>query len=179
MPKNIELKAKLAEIDFARRAAQRVGAKPQGVLEQIDTYFCVPRGRLKLRHTTPGESELIQYERPNRTDARPCRYRRVPVADASAIHDLLETALGIVSVVRKRRELWLLDNVRIHFDHVEGLGEFIEFEAIIGPDHLDETCHRQVEELTAAFGLAVVDLVAASYGDLIQDAGLSECQPEA
>lgn len=167
MPQNIELKAKLADIDFARQAARNAGAKPHGIWEQTDTYFRVLHGRLKLRQTTPGESELIQYDRPNRTESRRCRYRRAPVADAAALRDLLESALGVASIVRKRRELWLLDNVRIHLDQVEGLGNFIEFEANDNSSHSDEVCRQQVEELTAAFALSAVDLIATSYGELL------------
>jgi hypothetical protein len=48
MRRNIELKARCPNLAAARAAALRVGATPVGVLEQLDTYFRVPHGRLKL-----------------------------------------------------------------------------------------------------------------------------------
>lgn len=56
MRRNVEVKARLRARAAARDAAQRLGeaAQAQGqgrVLAQADTFFRVPRGRLKLRRT--------------------------------------------------------------------------------------------------------------------------------
>ena len=39
--------------------------------------------------------------------------------------------LGAQGCVRKRREVWLYRNARIHLDTVEGLGQFIEIEVVV------------------------------------------------
>jgi len=168
MPQNIELKARLADIDFARQAARNAGATEHGVLIQTDTYFRASRGRLKLREIAGHTAELIFYERSNRVEARRSRYRRIEAPEPAALREMLEMALGVLSIVRKRRELWLLDNVRIHLDDVEGLGTFFELEAILDAKHDEEMCHRQIEELSMAFAISATDLVAGSYGELVK-----------
>lgn len=166
MPQNIELKARLSDLVAARHTAARVGAAHHGVLEQTDTYFRVPHGRLKLRQFRSGPAELIYYERRNADAPRPSTYERTPISDPAALCLVLEQALGIVTVVSKRRELWLLDNVRIHLDEVAGLGQFLEFEAIVDARHTAVIGQDQVEKLAGAFALTRTDLVAESYCDM-------------
>src|SRR5207249_9546222 len=44
----------------------------------------------------------------------------------------------------------LLDNVRIHLDEVDGLGRFLELEAVVDAAHDEAACRRRVVEITAA-----------------------------
>ena len=55
----------------------------------------------------------------------------MPVADAAGTKRLLGRMLGPRACVRKRREVWLYENARIHLDTVEGLGRFIEIEVVV------------------------------------------------
>ena len=79
--------------------------------------------------------------------------------------ELLAAALGEVACVRKRRELWLHKNARIHLDQVDGLGRFLEVEVVITQGI------RQAQTLMRALltGLAVEPdtLVAHSYAELV------------
>lgn len=50
MRRNVEVKARLRDRAAARSAAERRGG-PGRALAQTDTFFRVPRGRLKLRRT--------------------------------------------------------------------------------------------------------------------------------
>ena len=61
--------------------------------------------------------------------------------------------------------LW--DNVRLHFDDVEGLGTFLELEAVVDERHDDAVCRRQVATLMDALGLGEDDLIRASYAELL------------
>jgi adenylate cyclase class IV len=63
--RNIELKARCPDLNAAREAARRLGAEFAGTLEQRDTYFVVPHGRLKLRQTAGHGAELVAYARAN------------------------------------------------------------------------------------------------------------------
>ena len=56
-----------------------------------------------------------------------------PVAAPDELAEALDAALGTVVVVSKRRRLFLWEGVRIHLDEVDGLGSFVEFEAVL-PD---------------------------------------------
>lgn len=163
--RNIELKAKCSDLAAARDAALNLGAEAAGVLEQTDTYFRANDGRLKLRETTGKPAELIWYLRADHADARGSDYRLVPVPDPQNLKAALSAALGVRGIVKKRRELLMWHNVRIHLDNVENLGTFLELEAVL-TDPSDETTSRQrIETLTRALRIADGDRIATSYSD--------------
>ncbi len=162
---NVEYKAELRDMAMARAACQAVGASFIAVLRQTDTYFRVPSGRLKRREC-PGEpTEWIFYDR--RDEARPRLSCFTIYTDSQARERFGVSPLPELVVVRKRRELHLLENVRIHLDEVEGLGQFIEFEALVSPGFPVAKCHASVDRLRAAFGPALGEPLSVSYADLL------------
>ena len=165
--RNIELKARCPDLAAARVAAEGLGARRVGLLRQRDTYFIVPRGRLKLRETDGQGAELIAYARADDVAARASDYSLVPVPDPAALRAALEMALGVRGEVVKERELWMWRNVRIHLDQVRGLGEFLEFEAVTGEGEADDVGHERVARLREALGVKDEDRVARSYSDLM------------
>jgi predicted adenylyl cyclase CyaB len=167
MKQNVELKARLSDLDKARTIAARLAHSPVQVLRQVDTYFVCATGRLKLRELNGATAELIAYDRPDETNARTSGYRILSLTDAAAAKELLAAALGVLVIVEKTRELYLHDNVRIHLDQVVGLGAFLEFEAVLTSPADAERGHRQVQELATAFALRDEDLVPGSYSDLL------------
>jgi len=78
----------------------------------------------------------------------------------------LSAALGVRAIVDKRREIFMYENVRIHLDEVQGLGQFLEFEAVLGPEESPEAGHVKVDFLSRQFGIDASDLVPISYGDM-------------
>jgi homotetrameric cytidine deaminase len=167
--RNIELKARDPQPGRTLELALALGAEDQGEIAQRDTYFARARGRLKLREQTPGESELIQYRRADAPGARESEYRRVPVADAAALREALDATLGTLVVVEKRRRLLLSDGVRIHLDDVQGLGAFVELEAVAEPGSDLAAEHDKVAHLRGALEIADDRLVHQSYSDLLLD----------
>jgi predicted adenylyl cyclase CyaB len=166
MPRNIELKARVASLDAVRSTAQKLATRQLGLVHQIDTYFHVPRGRLKLRQIDGQPAQLISYHRSDAAQARASDYRIAPVADAEVLKQALAAFRGIQVVVDKTREVFLYHNVRIHLDQVQGLGTFLEFESVLS-DEVDDTAgHAQVEWLCGQFGIAPSDVVPQSYSDL-------------
>jgi len=164
--RNLELKARCNDIDAARDAARSAGALHQGLLIQTDTYFHCPNGRLKLRHIEPDKAELIWYSRPDSPQIRGSDYILTPIPDPASALAALSTALGVRGIIHKRRELWLLDNLRIHLDEVDGLGQFIEFEAVISHDRNESAAPSQIRDLCLAMKIFEKDLVSGSYSDL-------------
>jgi len=71
-------------------------------------------------------------------------------------------------VVEKRREIFLVDNVRIHLDEVVGLGPFLEFEAVLGPEVDDAQGRVQVDRLAEAFAVRPADLQRCSYAEMLK-----------
>src|SRR4051794_11233272 len=102
--RNIELKVPVTDLAAVRALLPGLGAVPAGLLWQVDTYFLVPNGRLKLREAET--AELIAYSRPDDVGARVSEYLLAPVAAPGPLKEALARALGIRVVVGKRRELW-------------------------------------------------------------------------
>jgi homotetrameric cytidine deaminase len=169
--RNVELKARDPHPDRTLERACALGAEDRGELRQRDTYFAAPHGRLKLREQEPGGAALIAYERPDAAEARESRYRVTPVADAAATAEALDSALGTVVVVDKRRHLLLWEGVRIHLDRVEGLGAFVELEGVAAADSDLAREGALVARLRAELGIADDTLEPRGYADLLLDAG--------
>lgn len=163
---NLEIKARCIDLQQAKRLALAGGALEHESIEQIDTYFVVPRGRLKLREIVGRASQLIAYHRADHVEARKSEYTLMQVSDPAALKTILALTLGVRGEVRKHREVLLWKNVRIHLDNVEQLGTFIELEAVISTDQdrLDATGH--VEHLRSLLRIEQHDLIDRSYCDL-------------
>jgi predicted adenylyl cyclase CyaB len=163
---NIEIKARCVDLSQARRTAAALGANHVVTMQQTDTYFRVAAGRLKLREQTPGQHQLVFYYRPDQPTPKASDFQVVAVEDAAGLRKLLSDALGTLTQVHKQRELWRVDNVRIHLDTVEGLGTFIELEVMVTAGHTEDTCRAKALALLEAFGIAETDLVSGSYAEM-------------
>src|SRR5262249_24304353 len=165
--RNLELKAWHANLAAARAAALALGARPGGIELQVDTYFRVPHGRLKLREIEGQTAVLIWYARPDATGARTSDYHLVPAPDPGTLKAALAAALGVRGVVRKRRDIFHWHNVRIHLDEVDGLGTFVEFEAVLSAEESETAAQPRLAELMRALGIRPEDQRGASYADLL------------
>jgi len=176
--RNVELKARDPDPARTLERALALGADDRGEFKQRDTYYSGASGRLKLReHETGGSPlwdelieyshELIGYSRPDSTDARTSEYRRVPVADIAPLHEALDAAYGTLVTVTKRRHLLMWEGVRIHLDEVEGLGNFLELEAVAEPGSDLTAEHAKVARLRTELGIEDANLIATSYADLL------------
>jgi predicted adenylyl cyclase CyaB len=167
--RNIELKAVDPSPDASIQVCARIGARDHGTIWQRDTYFEVPAGRLKLREEDPGSPHLIQYTRGDGQEARESRYRIAPVADADALRAVLEACLGVRVVVVKYRHLFLWRRVRIHIDEVDGLGSFVELEAVADPGSDLALEHQLISELRAKLAISDDRLISVGYADQLVD----------
>ncbi len=167
MIRNIEIKAKSTNHQFIREILIKHNAYFKGEDYQIDTYFNVQFGRLKLREGQI-ENNLIHY---NRSDIEGPKQSDVILFQAkldSTLKQILIKSLGILVVVEKKREIFFIDNVKFHLDTVENLGTFVEIEVIdkegiIGKEKLNEQCHFFLK----LFKIDDKDLIAQSYSDLL------------
>ncbi len=171
MPRNIEIKARIASVEsLLPRALALAGAAGPERIEQDDSFFCVPQGRLKLRQFADGSAELIHYHRADSTEAKASDYVRVPVPDAAALREALARACGLLGRVVKTRWLVIVGATRIHLDRVEGLGEFMELEVVLAEGQSDAQGREIAEGLMEALGLAAAERLAGAYLDLLRKA---------
>jgi len=164
---NIEIKAKSTNQDKIREILKSKNANFKGTDHQIDTYFKVNLGRLKLREGNI-ENNLIHYNRENKEGPKQSDIVLFKSAPDSTLKELLTKALGILVVVDKQREIYFVDNVKFHVDTVKDLGTFVEIEAIdenesIGKEKLLEQCQFYLD----LFQISKEDLISVSYSDLL------------
>jgi len=161
---NIEFKAELRDLEAARAQCTALGAQLLGTLRQRDTYYRLTDGRLKRREA-PGEPvEWIYYHRRDRITPRMSNYS--VLSEAQARRRWGTESLRPWVIIEKSRELWMLENVRIHLDRVQKLGEFLEFEAIVSREFDVKECHMAVEYLRQQFAPILGEAISVSYSDL-------------
>ncbi len=92
--RNIELKARLVDLDTARKVAAVIATKRLGPQHQIDTYFHCLHGRLKLRQIDGLRAELIWYDRADQKDPKPSDYQLVPLSNPETLKAALAGGAG-------------------------------------------------------------------------------------
>ncbi len=168
MPANIEIKARVRNFADLRRGAEALSDTPAQVIPQEDTFFHVPKGRLKLRKLAPERGQLVYYERTDASGPKRSDYILADTSDPSALKAALTAALGVRGVVRKKRTLYLVGQTRLHLDEVEGLGEFVELEVVMHPEQSDAEGQAIARDLMSRLGVREEDLLEGAYMDLLE-----------
>ena len=168
MPRNVEVKARVTDFDALRRRVELMSDTAVEVLDQRDTFFVVPRGRLKLRVLAPDACELIHYDRPDATGAKVSEYSIVRSSEPEMFLKALSAALEIRGVVAKRRFLYRIGRTRVHLDDVEGLGTFIELEVVLDEGESVGEGHAAAEQLLEDLDIGAADFVSGAYIDLLE-----------
>ena len=167
MARNVEIKARVE--DLARLAAKVAAIADDGptVILQDDTFFRCDSGRLKLRSFPDGSGELIFYRRANQEGPKESFYLRSPTSAPDKLRESLALAYGAVGRVKKHRTLFLVGWTRVHLDQVEGLGQFLELEVVLGEGERSENGAREAQRLMAMLGIDPSQLIERAYVDLI------------
>ncbi len=168
MARNIEIKARVADRGKLEALARRLADHGPELIQQDDTFFHCPEGRLKLRDFGNGQGELIFYRRADETGPKTSFYRITPTADPDGLRATLGLALGELGRVVKQRTLYLAGRTRIHLDQVQDLGEFMELEVVLTDDEDETAGLTEAKTLMASLGLAETDLMEGAYLDWLQ-----------
>jgi predicted adenylyl cyclase CyaB len=90
------------------------------------------------------------------------------VEDAQGLKEVLAKSVGVKTVVKKKREIYYISNVKFHIDDVPGLGSFVEIEAgnilaDLSQEELQDQCNLYIKE----FGIKEEHLIDVSYSDML------------
>jgi len=163
-----EIKATYSDPHFLESELKANGAEYKGLDHQVDTYFVVPEGRLKLREGSI-ENTLIYYRRVEANGIKSSEVKYVPLErnQVEGLKGLLKALHEVLVIVDKQRKIFFIDNVKFHIDEVKDLGAFVEIEAIgeQGDDYqvLSDQCNTYMEK----FGITSEDCLDVSYSDLL------------
>jgi predicted adenylyl cyclase CyaB len=175
MPRNIEIKARVADLaDLTAKVAAIADSGPIDI-EQDDTFFACPSGRLKLRMFSEAAGELIFYQRADQPGPKQSTYEIVPTHAPAALRQTLQRAYGETGRVIKHRVLFLVGRTRVHLDIVHGLGQFLELEVVLDEAQPPEDGVQTAHALLAQLGIAADQLIEGAYVDLLQQTAARAC----
>ncbi len=167
MPTLIEIKAHCSNTQKIHNFLKNQNADFRGIDHQIDTYFKVNHGRLKLREGNI-ENNLIHYQRSNQAGPKQSNVILFKSNPDSTLKELLTAANGILVVVDKKRAIYFIENVKFHVDEVQNLGSFVEIEAIDEDGSISvEQLSKQCNHYLSLFEIEEKDLIEVSYSDLL------------
>jgi predicted adenylyl cyclase CyaB len=166
---NVEIKSRCKNQNEIEKILNDLGAVYKGVDHQVDTYFLSKKGRLKLRQGSI-ENSLIYYDRSNKAESRESFILLEKLPKETNLLGILTESVGVKIVVDKLRKIFFIDNVKFHVDEVQGLGQFVEIEAICtdgtkNNDDLKIQCNHYIAELK----LQKKDFVELSYSDMVNE----------
>lgn len=151
---NLELKHFCKDFKPIRKILKNVGARKITTKKQKDYFFNLPQIKDKnvaprLKFRIDDTYALIFYKR-NKFSPRghtPSSISLLFLKDAKLI-PFLKRALGVRTIVEKKRELWKKGNTVFHLDTIKGVGNIFEIEVWTSPktiqkDHLKFTEYRK------------------------------------
>ena len=166
--KNFEFKAKVDNLEHYENRLLKLNPIFKGIDHQIDTYFNVTKGRLKLREGNI-ENSLINYDRENINGSKQSDIILYQHEPNVALKNILTHQLGVKIIVDKKRKIYFIDNVKFHFDIVDSLGTFLEVEAIDNKEEFTiEQLKDQCDKYFNFFELDKSQLMDKSYSELIE-----------
>lgn len=168
MARNVEIKARIDDFSalYAKIALLADGAPD--LIDQDDTFFVCPHGRLKLRKLAADRGELIFYQRDDRAGPKTSFYSLTATADPDGLRETLTLAYGSAGRVIKQRTLFLIGQTRLHLDRVEHLGDFIEFEVVLEDHETEAQGVAIAEDLLERLDIQRQELVDQAYVDLLR-----------
>jgi predicted adenylyl cyclase CyaB len=162
MATNLEIKIPCKSFSILKNKLREIKAEYLGELKQEDIYFKSCKGLLKLR-VMDTHSELIRYNRDEK-NTRWSHYEIIKISDKNS-KKLLRSILDVEAMVKKKRQIFLYKNTRIHLDTVNKLGKFIELETIVKTS-LNEA-QKRFNYLIKTLQLDEKQQLRLSYRDLI------------
>lgn len=130
MKHNLEIKCRLDNLSGVRKLLKESRSFKYSVEKQNDVYFKVKKGRLKLRIINNKTGNLIYYFRNEKSSEMKSGYIISATENFKELFKILSNQFEIFVTVKKKREIFVKDNIRIHLDNVTELGKFMEIEII-------------------------------------------------
>ncbi|XP_025414760.1 uncharacterized protein LOC112686605 [Sipha flava] len=172
MPRNVEIKARINDLKAAKQRISNLKSNTSEdidvIINQEDTFYNLPagnKGKLKFRKIQGSDSELIFYEREEITGPKLSDFHRCKVPDD--IKEFLSTTLGTWGIVKKVRNLIMIGQTRVHFDSVEGLGDFVELEVVLDDKQTVEDGQKIASNLMSHLQIEEKDLISVSYINML------------
>jgi len=164
MPVNLEIKIPVKNFKKLIAIIEKKGGQKIYSSRQIDIYYKLNNGRLKIRNSS-GEKSIIYYKRIEDGSERRSDFETIKVDKPDKWIKLFDKFLERLTVVDKHRTLYHLYNTRIHFDKVKGLGNFVELETKVVKGK--QKARKEFQKILELLKLNPEKQILNSYSDLI------------
>lgn len=163
---DVGLRARPADPASVRRAALEIDSMYEGKDEQTDTYFGVPEGYLKIRESSIDHDRLLFYRRGREDGPQVCEAWTAPVDPVAPLAAVLEAAFGVRARVRKTREIFVRQNLRIQIDRLRGGGTFVVLRWDLGPGDAPREGIEALVAFAERVGLSRESWIRESYCEM-------------
>ncbi|MGC9170992.1 MAG: class IV adenylate cyclase [Thermoproteus sp.] len=158
-----------ADLGKVREELLKLGASLVEAKEEVDVYFQHPCRDFAetdeaLRVRRSGSDVEVSYKGPRMRSNAKARLELTASAEGD-VEAVLE-ALGFkkVAVIKKRREYYSYGPLTVSLDDVEGLGQFVEIEAVASSEGSVGEAEAEISALAERLGLR--EKVDATYLEL-------------
>lgn len=162
---NVEYKCELRDPQLGKIILRRMGARFITSMKQRDTYYRITDGRLKKRESADEPTEYVFYHRADRVKPKLSHFQIF--GEEEALAKFGPQPLPVWMVIEKEREVWMHEGVHIHIDAVEGLGGFIELQALVTPWQHIGKCHQVIGDIRTRLTPALGEAIATGYCDMM------------
>ncbi len=164
MPVNLEIKVPVKNLKKLIEIVEKEGGSKIYSSRQIDVYYKLENGRLKIRNSS-GEKSIIFYKRIEDGSERWSDFEVIKVDKPEKWIKFFDRFLQRLVVVDKHRTLYHLFDTRIHFDRVKGLGNFVELETKV--INGKSQARKEFQKILELLELNPQNQILNSYSDLI------------
>ncbi|XP_052120396.1 uncharacterized protein LOC127748900 [Frankliniella occidentalis] len=165
MPRNIEIKAVISNFGAFLHKVKELSGATDTTFKQVDTFYEVPNGRLKLREQEGQDPQLVFYDRPDEDGPKLSDYECCNLPADTNLKSVLSRAMKVKGVLKKSRTLVMIGQTRVHIDRVEGLGDFMELEVQLSDSETVEEGEKTAKSLMEKLGVPEENLLRGAYMD--------------
>ena len=177
MSHKITLKSRCHHSDaIANYLSQQWKCFSHELVYQTDFIFNTNQGYLTLRKQK-ADAKLIHYCRDDQVFAHSLTYHCEPVLDVAKMKSQLEGVFAKQGVLKKRRDLFIFNNIEIHLDHVEHLGTFLEIEVTMNGGCNEEQAIEIIYDWGKKLDVQPNTLLSGTYADLVYSRGRRVLKP--
>ncbi len=164
---NLEIKAKIADMEEKRKVIETIGGKICETREETDTYFNTKKGTsLKIKEIA-GASSLLYYQFD--PQKKISNFKTIEnFENIASLIDILKDVLEVKSIISKKKTVCRYKNIRISFSEIGGLGVFIEMQIAVKNNPKDiSRAREELENIRKILNINEKDIETHGYGDII------------
>lgn len=178
-----EVKLKITNPEHIKKMLISLGFIEKEILTETDTYYDTPNGDIRLNDRALRIRETVNHSLNTKQCTINFKDKKLDtismsrpeyedeIGDASTINKILE-CLGYSPVspqVIKKRLVLRASSINACIDSVEGLGDFLELEAIVANEGKKISELERIEGILSELGYSLSDTTTISYLSALQN----------